>query len=52
MGSVPRKDDNAVFIDYDPMASLDKLIKLNNASLPERLTYTKHLAELLGIIGD
>ncbi|KRX08498.1 Armadillo-type fold [Pseudocohnilembus persalinus] len=48
----PFIDDHAVYIDYNPQAALKKITNLQECTIYERQTYTKHLAEIVGIIGD
>lgn len=61
-----KADPNAIFVEYNPSLALEKLTNIKNASPAEqygfilfqkkinyfRLSYAKHLAELLEIIDD
>ncbi|KAL4508405.1 hypothetical protein ABPG72_003709 [Tetrahymena utriculariae] len=49
---VRRDQTDGIFIDFSQDGALQKLINLSKCPFNERLTYTKHLADLLQLIGD
>ncbi|CAD8051234.1 unnamed protein product [Paramecium sonneborni] len=49
--NLQQREDDAVFIEDEPEKALGKLLTLNQLSLQERQAYTKHLAELIILIG-
>lgn len=49
---VPRQDADAIYLEDQPAKALEKLLTLHESVFNERLVYVKHLAELLGVVGD
>jgi serine/threonine-protein phosphatase 4 regulatory subunit 1 len=49
---INEEDPNAVYVEFNPEIALEKLINLEKLKFNEKQSYTRHLAELIGIIGD
>ncbi|EGR27934.1 protein phosphatase 4 regulatory subunit 1, putative [Ichthyophthirius multifiliis] len=49
---VSRDQIDGVFIDFSQEGALNKLLNISKLTYNERLTYVKHLADLLQLIGD
>lgn len=52
LSEVKEEDPNAVYVEFNPEIALEKLTNLDKLKFPEKQSYTRHLAELIGIIGD
>lgn len=52
LGQQVISDDSLLFIDYNPEVSLNKLLNFKSLEPQEKISYTKHLSELIPLIGD